>query len=465
MEWPKLSQLVEELQSGKRKPTELVAECLEATEKAKDFNAITEVNPHALERAKEVEKSGKKGCLYGVPFVAKDNFLTNETHTTAGSNILKSFKAPYQATAIAKLEAEGAILLGKANLDAFGHGVSTENSDFGVTKNPVDPTRVAGGSSGGSAVAVALNLSAFALGTDTGGSSRAPASFSGVVGLKPTYGLVSRYGVIAMASSTDCVSPITRSVEDAALVLDVIAGKDEHDSTAIERASASYAKLGDAKKLKIGVINEHMAAGLEPGVKSSVEQAIEDLRQKGFSVETISIPINEAALAAYYVIVPAEISSNLARYDGVKYGHFHSAAQTLAEAYDLTRSTGFGAEAKRRILIGTYVLSSGYYEAYYKKAQAVRTMLIEEYKKAFSKVDILLGPTMPTTAFKIGEKMDPLSNYLADVLTVTANLVGIPAISVPVGNANGLPVGLQLMAPQKHEAQLLAMAKVVEDLQ
>lgn len=464
MEWPSLAEFARELRNARRSVVELTKQCLDAIEKAKDFNAVIEVNPKALERAKAVEKSSKKGKLYGVPFLAKDNFLTNDTHTTASSNILKSFKAPFQATAIERLEAEGAVLLGKTNLDAFAHGSSTENSDFGPTKNPVDPARVPGGSSGGSAAAVALGLCAFAVGTDTGGSIRQPAGFSGVVGYKPTYGLVSRYGVVAMASSTDVIGPLTRSVEDAADILDIMAGADGLDSTLIEREASYAVSNTDAKQLKIGLIQEQMGEGVEAGVREAVNTVIKKLKASGAKVEEVSIPVDELALAAYYVAVPAEISSNLARYDGIKYGFTDQSGKNLTAVYKQTRSQGFNAENKRRILIGTYVLSSGYYDAYYKKAQSVRTQLIEQYQAAFKKFDFLVGPTSPTTAFKIGEKQDPLSMYLADVMTVGPSLVGIPTISIPAGEANGLPVGMQIMAPQRHDSQLLAVAKSIEKL-
>lgn len=465
MNWPAVEALASELRSGKQRPTQLVEDCLSEIKNTKSYNAVLEINPEAKQRAKSLEKSAQKGKLFGVPFVAKDNFLTAETHTTAASNILKPFKAPYQATAIQRLEAEGAILLGKTNLDAFAHGSSTENSDFGPTKNPRDDSRVPGGSSGGSAAAMALGLAAFALGTDTGGSIRLPASFCGVVGLKPTYGLVSRYGVVAMASSTDVIGPLARSVEDAAYVLDVIARKDPMDSTTIDRDQQSYSKLRLSQKLTVGVIKEHLQAELEPAVKTQIENVMIQLRSAGIRVKEISIPQDELALAAYYIIVPAEISSNLARYDGIKYGHYTSKpTRDLIEFYEQTRTEGFNDENKRRIIVGTYVLSSGYYEAYYRKAQQVRTLLVKQYQQAFEQADVLLGPTAATTAFKLGGKPDPLSMYLTDIMTVAANLVGIPAISLPAGSANGLPVGLQLMAPQRQERRLLGLASHLQTL-
>jgi aspartyl-tRNA(Asn)/glutamyl-tRNA(Gln) amidotransferase subunit A len=460
--------------AGKVTAEALVQACLDAIKAKESFHAVLEINPEALAQARALDERIKKGDtdikdlrLLGVPFIAKDNFLTSSTHTTAASNILKPFQAPYQSTAINKLEAEGAIMVAKANLDAFAHGSSTENSDFGPTKNPWDDTKVPGGSSGGSAAAVALGLCSFALGTDTGGSIRQPASLTGVVGLKPTYGLVSRSGVIAMGSSTDVIGPLTRTVEDAALVLDVMAGRDDLDATSIERDKQSYAMSGSeepsVKGLKIGVIKEYLGEGLDPDVKSAVSDEIEKLKAAGAEVEEVSLPAVELALACYYILVPAEISSNLSRYDGVKYGHSATEAKTLAETYDLSRDQGLGAEAKRRIIIGTYVLSSGYYDAYYKKAQKVRTLLINQFNEAFSKFDLLLGPVAPTTAFALGSKnSDPLAMYLEDVMTVAVNLVGVPAISIPVALSKGLPIGLQLIAPQKGERQLLQAAAAVQ---
>ncbi|HEX7259581.1 MAG TPA: Asp-tRNA(Asn)/Glu-tRNA(Gln) amidotransferase subunit GatA, partial [Candidatus Saccharimonadia bacterium] len=435
-----------------------------------DYHAILEVSAVALDRARAIDtqlKAGKKlGRLAGIPYIAKDNFLTAHTHTTASSNILKPFKAPYQSTVIERLEAEGAIMVAKANLDAFAHGSSTENSDFGPTKNPADPTRVPGGSSGGSATAVALGLTCFALGTDTGGSIRQPAAFTGVVGLKPTYGLVSRYGVIAMGSSVDVIGPLANRVNDAALVLDVTSGKDIHDATTIERDPQAYAggKPQTLKGKKIGLIKEYMGEGTEAAVKASVEDAAQRLAKAGAKVEEVSLPSVDLALACYYVLIPAELSSNLARHDGIRYGHSSKQAQSLAQTYLLSRDEGFGDEAKRRIMIGTYVLSSGYYDAYYKKAQKVRTLLIREFALAFKKYDFLLSPTAPTTAFKLGEKnQDPLSMYMSDVDTVAVNMVGAAGISIPAP-VKGLPIGIQLIAPQHGDRALLGAAKALEEL-
>lgn len=468
-QWPAIAEIVRKVQSGELKAAELVEQALKTIEDKSEFNAtIATTAARARQRAKAIDalvaKGEQVGRLAGVPFIAKDNFLTFGAETTAASNILKGFEAPYQATAIEKLEAEGAIVVAKANLDAFAHGSSTENSDFHTTKNPHDPSKVPGGSSGGSAAAVILDMAPFALGTDTGGSIRLPASFCGAVGYKPTYGLVSRNGVIAMASSTDVIGPLTRTVEDAALVLDVMAGKDELDATTIDRQD-SYKVQAISTLPKIGVIKEYMAEGLDPDVKAQIENAVAALRAAGAEVTEVSLPSLPLALACYYIVCPAEVSSNLSRYDGQKYGFSHPDAKTLEESYNLTRSHGFGREAKRRIMIGTYVLSSGYYDAYYKKAQQLRTKLIKEFEAAFSEVDFLLGPTAPMTAFDIGQNSeDPLQMYLTDIMTVAANLVGVPAISIPAGLSNGLPVGLQLIAPQKKDKELLALAAKTEEL-
>ncbi len=469
--WPSIAEITEGVKTGKQTAIMNLDEAFKRLDTNKDFNTtISLTRERAFKRAKLIDDlaANKKdtGRLAGVPFIAKDNLLTFGGETTAASNILKGFRAPYQATAIELLEAEGAICIAKANMDAFAHGSSTENSDFFTTKNPHDKTRVPGGSSGGSAAAVALGIVPFALGTDTGGSIRLPASYCGVVGLKPTYGLVSRSGVIAMASSTDVVGPLTNSVEDNTLVLDVIAGKDPLDSTTIDRDKFSYTDVDiDLNNKKIGIIKECFGDGLDQGVRSSVEASIAKLKNQGAELVEISLPSLPLALAVYYVICPAEVSSNLSRYDGQKYGFSDKNASNLDESYELSRSNGFGKEAKRRIMIGTYVLSSGYYDAYYKKAQTVRTKLINEFNKVFEEVDFMLSPSAPTVAFKIGDNVsDPLKMYLNDVMTVSPSLVGVPAVSVPIGPVDGMPVGLQLMAPQKHDRDLLGLAKVVERL-
>ncbi|MDB5170606.1 MAG: gatA [Candidatus Saccharibacteria bacterium] len=472
-QWLGVNELAANVQTGKTKAVELVEQALATIAEKAEYNAIiVTTEDRARERANAIDASVAKGetvgRLAGVPFIAKDNFLVFGAETTAASNILKGFTAPYQSSVIEKLEAEGAICVAKANLDAFAHGASTENSDVFTTKNPHDTTRVPGGSSGGSAAAVVLDMAPFALGTDTGGSIRQPASFSGCVGYKPTYGLVSRSGVVAMASSTDVIGPLTRTVEDAAYIMNIIADRDELDSTTIERDPAGYA-LGanntSLKGQKIGIIKEYMGEGLSPAVKAIIENSVAKLKSAGAEIVEVSLPSLPMALAVYYIICPAEVSSNLGRYDGQRYGHTNPDAKDLDESYMGARGTGFGKEAKRRIMIGTYVLSSGYYDAYYKQAQTVRTKLIQEFEEAFKDVDFLLGPVAPTTAFKIGENAnDPLQMYLSDVMTVAANLVGTPAISLPAGKSGELPVGLQLMAPQRADRALLTLAKQTEEL-
>lgn len=469
-QWPSIQDIAQKVQTGELKATDLVEQALSTIEAKQEYNAVIGLTAErARQRAQEIDATiaaGEQvGRLAGVPFIAKDNFLTFGAETTAASNILKGFNAPYQATAINLLEAEGAICVAKANLDAFAHGSSTENSDFMTTKNPVDPTRVPGGSSGGSAAAVILDMAPFALGTDTGGSIRLPAAFCGAVGYKPTYGLVSRSGVVAMASSTDVIGPLTRTVADAALVLDVMAGTDELDSTTIDRQEGTYTDIsGELQGKKIGVIKEYMSEGLSADVKADIESAIEKLKTAGAEVTEVSLPSLPMALACYYIIMPAEVSSNLSRYDGQRYGFTHSDAKDLEESYSLSRSTGFGREAKRRIMIGAYVLSSGYYDAYYNRAQQLRTELIEEFNKVFETVDFLLGPTAPEVAFEIGKHSDPLQMYLTDIMTVAVSLVGIPAISIPTKKVNNLPVGLQLMAPQRRDKELLAIARAAEEV-
>jgi aspartyl-tRNA(Asn)/glutamyl-tRNA(Gln) amidotransferase subunit A len=470
-QWLSLAELAAKVQAGELKAAELVEKALKTIDDKKDFEAIiVTTEQRARERANAIDgriaKGEKAGRLAGVPFIAKDNFLVFGAETTAASNMLKGFVAPYQATAIEKLEAEGAICVAKANLDAFAHGTSTENSDFFTTKNPHDKTRVPGGSSGGSAAAVVLDMAPFALGTDTGGSIRQPASFTGCVGYKPTYGLVSRSGVVAMGSSLDVIGPLARSVDDAALVLDVMAGRDDLDSTTIERDTGGYTQLeGSLEGKKVGVIRENMGEGLDPRIVAVINDAVKKLEAAGAEVTEISLPSLPMALAVYYVLCPAEVSSNLSRYDGQRYGYTYAEAKDMDESYAGSRGRGFGKEAKRRIMIGTYVLSSGYYDAYYKRAQTVRTKIIEECQQAFESVDFLLGPVAPTTAFKIGENVDdPLKMYLSDVMTVAVNLIGNAAISLPAGEIDGLPVGLQLMAPQRADRQLLGFARAAEAL-
>ncbi len=436
-----------------------IEEALQKARDAQEYNVFLYINEdEALARADAVDSGEVKGRLAGVPFAIKDNFLTPLGPTTAASHILKNFVSPVTATAVARLEAEGAICIGRVNLDAFAHGGSTENSAFGPTKNAFDNSRVAGGSSGGSAVAVALNVVPFALGTDTGGSIRQPASFNGVVGLKPTYGAVSRYGVVAMASSTDVIGVLADSTDTAETVLDIMGGKDENDMTTLPDFFMPLAEVG---KRRIGVIKEFMTDAVDPEVRAVTEQYIAGLREAGHAVEEVSLPLAKYALAIYYIVVPAEVSSNLARYDGVRYGKRAEAAKTLSEVYGLSRDAGFVAENKRRIIIGSYVLSSGFFDAYYLQAQKARTLLINDFSKLFDSYDILVGPVAPTPAFKLGENTeDPIKMYMADIMTVPASLAGLPALSVPAGKTSqGLPVGVQLIGQRRSDALLLAFAK------
>ncbi len=376
--------------------------------------------------------------------------------------MLEHFNAPLQSTAVEKLEAEGAICIGKANLDAFAHGGSTENSAFGPTKNAFDQTRVAGGSSGGPAVATALDIVPFALGSDTGGSIRLPASFNDVVGVKPTYGTVSRYGVVAMASSTDTIGVFTTNVADAELVMDIMSGNDPKDMTTL--ADFFTPKQTIEPGQKIGLIKEFMTDDVDPEVRQRTLEYVQRLRDAGHTVEDVSLPIVAHTLAMYYIIVPAEVSSNLARYDGIRYGHRAEGVTTLAELYGRTRDEGFETENKRRIMIGSYVLSSGYFDAYYLQAQKARTLLIAGFNALFEHYDVLLGPVSPTPAFKLGENTsDPIKMYLADIMTVPASLAGLPAMSIPAGvNSAGLPIGVQLIGQRRSDADLLALARSVE---
>lgn len=436
-----------------------VQEALDKAASSKDYNIFISLNSdRALARADEIDASSNKGRLAGVPFVVKDNFLTKDEVTTAASKMLEDFTSPLTSTAVELLEAEGAICIGKVNLDAFAHGGSTENSAFGVTKNAFDGSRVAGGSSGGSAVAVALDIVPFALGSDTGGSIRQPASFNGVVGIKPTYGTVSRYGVVAMASSTDCIGVLSDTVETTEVVMSIISGRDDKDATTLPDFFSPVAELG---KKKVGVVKEFMSEDVDPEVLRVTQDYIQSLKDSGHEVEEVSLPMAKYALAVYYVVVPAEVSSNLARYDGVKYGLRAPEAKNLDEVYGLSREAGFMTENKRRIMIGSYVLSSGFFDAYYLQAQKVRTLLIQEFDNLFDSYDVLVGPVSPTPAFKIGENIDdPVKMYLADIMTVPASLAGLPAISIPAGKTNdGLPVGVQLIGQRQSDAMLLAMGR------
>ena len=465
-----INEIVNNIRSGQTTARAEVEKALRAAQDNDELHALLETfDDEALRRADEIDAKIKRGeqvgRLAGVPYVAKDNFLTTIGHTTAAAKILENFESPIDATAIERLDNEDAILIGKANLDAFAHGGSTENSAFGPTHNAVDFERVAGGSSGGSAVAVAAGIVPFALGSDTGGSIRQPGSFNGVVGYKPTYGMISRYGVVAMASSTDVVGPLTRTVEDAELVSDVLAGQDGHDSTVHDNYFQPITD-NNQRSYTIGVIKDFMGDGVDADVVNQTQAVINRLEQSGHTVRQVSLPMAKYALAIYYIVVPAELSSNLARYDGVRYGIRSDKAKSLDDVYGLSRSAGFMPENKRRIMIGSYVLSSGYFDAYYLKAQKARTLLIDEFNKLFDECDFLICPTAPTPAFKLGENTsDPLKMYLADAMTVPASLAGLPAISVPCGESDsGLPIGVQLIGQQKDDAKLLAFAKEVERL-
>ncbi|MDP2873758.1 MAG: Asp-tRNA(Asn)/Glu-tRNA(Gln) amidotransferase subunit GatA [bacterium] len=446
------------LQERKTSASELVESCLsriaEVDRKLNAFITVTE--DYAKQTAREIDQklaAGEKlGPLAGIPIALKDIYSTQGIATTAGSNVLQGYIPPYDATAVKKLKEAGAIIVGKTNLDAFAHGGSGENSDFGPTKNPYDLTKVPGGSSSGSAVSVAVGESLVAMGTDTGGSIRLPASFCNVVGLKPTYGRVSRYGVIAMASSLDCIGHFTRTVEDSALVLSVTAGHDPYDATSREEPVPDY--VSSARKpptpIKIGLPKEYFREGLDPAVNDLVLAAVKKMEELGATISEVSLPHTEAALAVYYVICPSEVSANLARFDGIRFGHSRD---------------HFGAEAKRRIMLGTYALSAGYFDAYYLQAQKVRSLIVQDFAKVFKQVDVLVAPVSPTLAFNLGEKVnDPLAMYLSDVLTVPMNLAGVPSLAVPCGFAGDLPVGLQIIGPALAEEKLFRLGNAYEQV-
>jgi aspartyl-tRNA(Asn)/glutamyl-tRNA(Gln) amidotransferase subunit A len=427
-------------------------------------------NERAMTKAAHIDKLAAAGDplppLAGVPVAIKDVMVTKGVRSTAGSKVIENFTPPYDCTAVARMEAAGAVVLGKLNCDEFAMGSSTENSAFHPVRNPRDKSRVPGGSSGGSAAAVAAGMAVATLGSDTGGSIRQPASFCGVVGLKPTYGRVSRYGLIAFASSLDHIGPFAKRVKEAALVLRTIAGRDPMDSTSADVPVPDYVAELDKpiKGIRVGVAREYFGAGLDDEVRAAVEAAIEKLRDLGCKIVPVSLPHTEYAIPTYYIVATAEASSNLARYDGVRYGFRARGARTLSDMYRLSRDGGFGMEVKRRIMLGTYVLSAGYYDAYYLKAQKVRTLLTRDFDEAFKKVDVIAAPTAPTPAFRLGEKVnDPLAMYLADIYTVTANLAGIPGISVPCGeNHERLPIGLQLFGRHFDEATVLRVAHAYE---
>jgi len=425
---------------------------------------LTVCEKEALLEAKRADErlaKGENGDLLGVPYIAKDNILTKGIKTTAASKILENYIAPYDATIIERLKEAGAVLLAKANLDEFAHGASTENSAFGPTHNPWDLSRVPGGSSGGSAAAVSANMCLFALGTDTGGSVRCPASFCGVTGLKPTYGRSSRFGLMAMTSSTDVPGPITKTAEDAGIVLKIIAGHDKNDATTPELEVPDYEKSlsKNLKGIKIGLPEEYFGDGVDKGVKEAVEKSVDELKKLGAEIKPIKLPYAKYGIPVYYIITPSEISSNLARFDGVRYGFSEQEARDLQETYTKSRGQGFGPEVKRRIMLGTYVLSAGYYDAYYLQAQKVRTKITEELDAELKDLDAIITPTQPHTAFKIGEREnDPLKMYLEDIFVTGASLAGLPAISIPCGFYDGLPVGVQLIAKRFDEGMLLRIS-------
>jgi len=466
-----IHELAERFKLGDATPTQAAREYLDRIAaldpKVKAYLTVT--GDAALAGAAEADARFKSGTplgpLDGVPLGVKDVFCTRGVRTTCGSKILDGFVPPYDATVVARLVRAGAVILGKLNMDEFAMGSSTENSAYFTTRNPWDLSRVPGGSSGGSAAAVAADLAAATLGTDTGGSIRQPAAFCGNVGLKPTYGRVSRFGLVAFASSLDQVGPFAKDVLDAALMLQAIAGHDPLDSTSAAIPVPDYAAelSRGVQGLRVGIPAEYFIEGLDAEVEAAVRAAIETLKGLGAKTESVSLPHTEYGLAAYYLIAPAECSSNLARYDGVKYGLRAPGARDLIDMYSRTRGAGFGAEVKRRVMLGTYALSAGYHDAYYGKAQRVRTLIQRDFQKAFERVDVIVAPTTPTVAFKMGEKEDPLSMYLNDVFTIPVNLAGLPGLSVPAGFTKaGLPIGLQLIGKAFDEATLLRTAKAYE---
>ena len=461
-----LAQLSAGLAAGKYSSLELTQAALVRVEQAQpQLNALVTVTAEAAlaqaAAADAARKAGKAGPLTGVPMIHKDIFCTAGVLTTCASKMLSGFVAPYDATIVSRLKEAGMVMVGKANMDEFAMGSSNETSFYGPVKNPWDATRVPGGSSGGSAAAVAARLAPLATATDTGGSIRQPASLCGVTGLKPTYGRVSRYGMIAFASSLDQAGTITVSAEDAALVLQAMAGFDPRDSTSVDAPVPDYraALAAPLAGLKIGILKEFFGDGLQPEVEKPVREALAAFQKLGAVVKEVSLPSLPLSVPTYYVVAPAECSSNLARFDGVRFGHRCENPKDLQDLYKRSRAEGFGAEVKRRIMTGTYVLSAGYYDAYYLKAQKVRALITEDFRRAFGEVDLLLGPTAPTPAFGLGDKTsDPITMYLNDIYTIGANLAGLPAMSIPCGFAGSLPVGVQLIGPHFGEAKLLAAA-------
>ncbi|MEM6503287.1 MAG: Asp-tRNA(Asn)/Glu-tRNA(Gln) amidotransferase subunit GatA [Cyanobacteria bacterium P01_C01_bin.89] len=470
-----IRELHQQLVSKERSAVEIAQEALNHIEKTepsvKSFLAVTA--DHAIAQAKQVDDkiaAGEEiGPLAGIPIGIKDNMCTKGVKTTCASKMLENFVSPYESTVTQKLIDAGAVMVGKTNLDEFAMGSSTENSAYHTTNNPWDLACVPGGSSGGSAASVAAQECVVSIGSDTGGSIRQPASFCGVVGMKPTYGLVSRYGLVAFASSLDQIGPFSRSVEDSALLLEAIAGYDPKDSTSLKVDVPSYAKslrpdFRPKGKLKVGVIKETFGTGADKAVEEAVEKAVELLQELGAEIQVISCPRFQYGLPTYYIIAPSEASANLARYDGVKYGFRAEEGENLLDMYCKTRAAGFGPEVKRRIAVGTYALSAGYYDAYYLKAQKARTLIKKDFEAAFAKVDVLISPTAPTTAFRAGEKADdPIAMYLSDLMTIPVNLAGLPALSIPCGfDEGGMPIGMQIIGNVLREDQVLEVAHVYE---
>ena len=462
-----IKQAHEGLKKGEFTSVELTKAYLEEIKKSnKDINAYLSISEDlALSQAEEADKkiaSGEFGMLTGIPCAIKDAILVEGQKCTSASKILENYVAPYDATVITKLKAEGVVILGKTNLDEFAMGGSGENSAYGVTKNPHDQTRVAGGSSSGSAASVAANMACFSLGSDTGGSIRLPSSFCGLVGLKPTYGAVSRYGLIAFGSSLDQIGPIGKTVEDVKTIFQAICGKDKMDATSTDYKFENLDT--ELRGLRIGIPKEYFVKGIDSEVEKIIKSAIEKAKSSGAEIVEISLPSTEFALACYYIVAPAEASANLARFDGIRYG-LSVKSDNLLDVYLKTKGHGFGAEVKRRIMLGTYTLSSGYYDAYYKKAQEVRQLIKEDFSKAFEIVDVIFAPTSPVPAIKIGERTeDPLSMYLMDIYTVSVNLAGICGISIPAGRTEGLPVGLQIIGNHFQENKILSIASKMEKM-
>ena len=470
LNWLSIQEAHSQLTSRQISSVELTQACLDQIEAVEDRvqSFLTLIPETALAQAEAADRmlaAGEGGPLTGVPVQIKDVMCTEGVPTTCGSRMLENFVPVYNATAVGRLLGQGAVMLGKGNMDEFAMGSSCENSAFHPTMNPWDLERVPGGSSGGAAASVASGEAIYALGSDTGGSVRQPAALCGVVGLKPTYGLVSRYGLIAFASSLDQIGPVGRTVMDCALALNVIAGHDPRDATSVHQEPKDYAaSLGlDIKGLRLGVPEEYFVDGMEPGSRKAIDEAILALEGLGASVRPVSLPTTRYALACYYIIAPSECSANLARYDGVKYGYSYQDTDNMWEALEKTREYGFGPEVTRRVMLGTYALSSGYYDAYYLKAQQARTLIRQDFDRVFQDVDALVTPTSPVTAFKIGEKSgDPVQMYLIDVCTLPVNIAGLPGLSVPCGFSDGLPVGLQLIGPRFSEETLLRTAHAYE---